>query len=168
MKIIPVGNLEPLDIEDIHRSDNGMYAVLIIKILIKFAIAALIVLIAGPKINSSFHMVNAGPFCERKRLQSFMPENDISALTGGRAALCTYLLIFGSHTPHHGIKATGGAVIIDTAVFSTNYAGLHPDTGLPNFICVLLHAGGIHLDSPYQVLRNFLVKLFQPRSGRLP
>jgi hypothetical protein len=83
-------------------------------------------------------MVNAWPFCERKRLQSFMPENDFSALASGRATFFTNLLIFGSHTPHHGIKATGGAIIIDATVFSANNTGLHPNTRAAIFMTILL------------------------------
>jgi hypothetical protein len=42
--------------------------------------------------------------------------------------LLSDLLIIGSHMPHNGVEATGGAVIIDAAVFSPNNGGLHPNT----------------------------------------
>jgi hypothetical protein len=59
-----------------------------------------------------------------------MPEYDISALAGGSATFFPNLFIIGSHTPHYRVKATGGAIIIDAAVFAPNNTGLHPDAGI--------------------------------------
>jgi hypothetical protein len=57
-----------------------------------------------------------------------MPKYDVSALARGRATFFPDSLIIGSHMPHNGIEATGCAIIIDSAVFSANDTGLHPDT----------------------------------------
>jgi hypothetical protein len=78
-----------------------------------------------------------------------MPKYDASALARGYATFLPDSLIIGSHMPHNGVEATGGAIIIDSAVFSPNNAGLHPDAGLLSIVGVLLHAGGIHMILPF-------------------
>jgi hypothetical protein len=86
-----------------------------------------------------------------------MPEYDFSALAGGSATFFPNLFIIGSHTPHYRVKATGCAIIIDAAVFSPNNTGLHPYTGMLSIVDVLLHAGGIHLDSPLDLPKLFVI-----------
>jgi hypothetical protein len=56
-----------------------------------------------------------------------MPKYDASALARGCATFFPDSLIIGSHMPHNGVEATGCAIKIDSAVFSPNNTGLHPD-----------------------------------------
>jgi hypothetical protein len=78
-----------------------------------------------------------------------MPKYDVSALARGSTTFFPDSLIIGSHMPHNVVEATGCAIKIDSAVFSPNDTGLHPNTGILGIVGVLLHAGGIHMDSPF-------------------
>jgi hypothetical protein len=51
------GYLETFNIKDINRSNHGMHRVLVTEILIELAVAALVVMGAGPKIKAPFHMM---------------------------------------------------------------------------------------------------------------
>ena len=57
MEVIAVGYLEAFNIEDINRLNHGMHRVLVAEILIELAVAALVVMGAGPKINAPFHVM---------------------------------------------------------------------------------------------------------------
>jgi len=43
MEIVPLGDRDPIHIEDIHRPHHGMDSVFVVKVLIEFASAAIIV-----------------------------------------------------------------------------------------------------------------------------
>jgi hypothetical protein len=128
-----------------------MYTVLIIEILIKFTIATLIILMARPKINTPFHIMNTRTLGRRQVLQFFMPKYDVSALARRCATFFPDSLIIGRHMPHNGVEATGCAIKIDSAIFSPNYPGLHPNAGILFTVGVLLHAGGIHMVLPFVI-----------------
>jgi hypothetical protein len=66
MKVIAMGQFKALDIENIDRSNHGMHRVLITEVLIELAIAALIVMRAGPKFNAAFHVMQTGLLPGRK------------------------------------------------------------------------------------------------------
>ena len=49
MEVIAVGYLEAFNIEDVNRLNHGMHRVIVLKVLIKVAVAALIGMGAGPE-----------------------------------------------------------------------------------------------------------------------
>jgi len=57
MEVIAVGYLEAFNVEDINRLNHGMHRVLVAEILVELAVAALVVMGAGPKINTLFHVM---------------------------------------------------------------------------------------------------------------
>jgi hypothetical protein len=63
MEVIAVGYLEALYIEDINRLNHSVHRVLVAEILIELTVAALIVMGAGPKLNASFHVMQARLLC---------------------------------------------------------------------------------------------------------
>jgi hypothetical protein len=61
VEIVPLWNLDPLDLKDVHRSHHRIDGVLIIEVLIEFAPGAIIVI--GAELEGDFapHVVKAGP-----------------------------------------------------------------------------------------------------------
>ena len=89
-----MGQLKPLDIENINRPHHSMHRVLITEILVEFTVAALIIMGAGPEVNTSFHMMQAGLLPGRQVSQSIFPINDITTFARWDFTLLTQPAVF--------------------------------------------------------------------------
>jgi hypothetical protein len=103
---------------------------------------------AGPKVDASFHMMQAGLLPGRQFSQSIFPINDPAAFAFGNFTFLTQLVVFSGGAPHGPIKSAGLAVIIDFAQFAAGHPGLHPDAGMAVFRCVFYFSMGFHIPKP--------------------
>jgi hypothetical protein len=106
-----------------------VHGILITEILIKLAIAALVIMGTGTKINAAFHMVQAGLFPGRQLPQTILPINDPAALAFRDFTLLPQLAVFSGSASHGPVESAGLAMIINGAEFPTDHPGLHPDAG---------------------------------------
>jgi hypothetical protein len=128
MKIIPLRNFKTLNIQNINRLDNGMYGMLIMKVLIKITIPALIIIRTHSKPDTPLHVVQAGPLTQRQFSHLFFPKKYFTPFTLRDLAFFPEPAIL-LRNPHHGfIETAGFTVKIMVTVFLVNYSGMHPYT----------------------------------------
>jgi hypothetical protein len=130
VQVIAMGQFKPFYVENIDRPHHGMHRILVAEILIEFAIAALVVMGAGSKINAPFHVVQTGLLPGRQLAQAIFPENDPAPPAGRSLTLLQMLLVFTRHAPQGPVKPTGLAMIVGLAIFAPNHPGLLPDAGM--------------------------------------
>jgi len=144
MQIKSLGNLKPFDVKDVYRSDNGMYSILVVKILIKLTFAAVVILGAGLKSDSTLHVMNTWPYCRGQIFQSIFPEYDLSLFSFRGPALLSDLLVFLGHAPNCSIKLAGYAVKIAFAKLASNHSCLHPEASIFRICDLIFHAVCFH------------------------
>jgi hypothetical protein len=116
--------------------------------LIEFTVAALIIMGAGPKVDASFHMMQAGLLPGRQVSQSIFPIDDPAAFAFGNFTFLTQLVVFSGGAPQGPIKSAGLAVIIDSAKFAADHPGLHPDAGGAVLGGICNFSIGFHFSKP--------------------
>ena len=128
VKVISLWNVESLDLKNINRMNHCMYAILIIKILIKFTIATVVFMGAGFKMDSSFQVVDARPLGYGQVFQFFFPGDNLTPFTLRNNPYFPKPAVLIGHTLHDPVKKTLRATITDLTYFFPNYSRLHPDT----------------------------------------
>jgi len=80
VKVVTLGHLESLHLQEVNRHDDSMDFVFVMEVLIKLAVAAPIFVRAALETDLLLQEVDAGPFGEGQGFHFLFPTQDSPAL----------------------------------------------------------------------------------------
>jgi len=129
VQVVALRELDTLDVEDIHRPNDGKHGELIVEILIEVALAAEIVIGAGAEGDSVFQVVQAWPFPRRQQFELFLPGHDGPTAAARRLSLQPPCLVIAGDPAQGAVEMAFGALVAHRAEFVLHDTGLHPYAG---------------------------------------
>jgi hypothetical protein len=105
-----------------------MYGILIMKILIKIAVATPVFMGAYLEFNTAFHVMDTRSLGHGLCHQLLFPGYYSTPVACNDLACSSQPIVFIGYTSHGLVKTTGWAMVVNRATFLAYHTCLHPDT----------------------------------------